>query len=148
MNTIECAIELKQYKSNCSKLNQYLDHTGVVKEGKQWLAERWGAGLIVHHSNLDPLWVSSNAQTDQRDLDDRQQKLETQWAANTWDTVRQSQTLPGNRFLMLGTILSTYPGILFIRTIVLIIRAAMFLHFGSMCLARTFQSAEHKMKAR
>lgn len=34
-----------------------------------------------------------------------------------------------------------YPGILFIRTIVLIMRAPMFLHFGSTCLARTFQSA-------
>lgn len=39
--------------------------------------------------------------------------------------------------------MATYPGILFIRTIVLIIKAAMFLHFGIMCLARTFQSAEH-----
>lgn len=37
---------------------------------------------------------------------------------------------------------TTYPGILFIRTIVLIIRAAMFLHFGSTCLARNFQSAK------
>lgn len=35
----------------------------------------------------------------------------------------------------------TYPGILFIRTIVLMVRAAMFLSFGRTCLARTFQSA-------
>lgn len=38
-----------------------------------------------------------------------------------------------------------YPGILFIRTIVLMTRAPMFLPFGRMCLARAFQSAEHQI---
>lgn len=40
----------------------------------------------------------------------------------------------------------TYPGILFIRTIVLTVRAAMFLSFGRRCLARTFQSAKHRRR--
>lgn len=46
-------------------------------------------------------------------------------------------------YSILLLITATYPGILFIRTIVLIIRAAMFLHLGRTCLARTFQSAKH-----
>ncbi len=41
----------------------------------------------------------------------------------------------------INTLRYPYPGILLIRTIVLIISAAMLRHFGMMCLARTFQSA-------
>lgn len=47
------------------------------------MAVRVRGGFVVHNSYLDPLWVSTNAQTDQRDLDDGQQELETQRAANT-----------------------------------------------------------------
>lgn len=61
-------------------LNKYLVHSGIVQEGEQWLAVRGGGGLVVHHSYPYPLWVSTDAQTDQRDLDDGQQKLETQRA--------------------------------------------------------------------
>lgn len=70
------------------RLNKYLLHAGVVQEGEQWLAVSGGGGLIVHHSDLDPLWVSTDTQTDQRDLDDGQQELETQRAAKQGETVR------------------------------------------------------------
>lgn len=68
--------------------NKYLLHAGVVQEGEQRLAVSRGGGLVVHHSYLDPLRVSSNTQTDQRDLDDGQQELETQRAANTEESER------------------------------------------------------------
>lgn len=47
---------------------------------------------------------------------------------------------------VIGLSAPTYPGILFIRTIVLMVRAAMFLSFGRRCLARTFQSAKHRRR--
>lgn len=52
------------------------------------MAVSGGGGLVVHHSDLDPLWVSTDTQTDQRDLDDGQQELETQRAAKHGETVR------------------------------------------------------------
>lgn len=63
--------------------NKYLLHTRVVQEGEEGLAESRGGGLIVHYSNLDAFWISSDTQTDEGDLDDGQQELETQRAANT-----------------------------------------------------------------
>lgn len=52
------------------------------------MAVSGGGGLVVHHSYPNPLWVSTDAQTDQRDLDDGQQELETQRAANTEEKVK------------------------------------------------------------
>lgn len=63
--------------------NKYLLYTRVVQEGEEGLAESRGGGLIVHYSNLDAFWISSDTQTDEGDLDDGQQELETQRAANT-----------------------------------------------------------------
>lgn len=62
-------------------------HTGVVQEGEQRVAISGGGGFVVHHGNVDPLWVSTDTQTDQRDLDDGQQELETQRAASTEEMV-------------------------------------------------------------
>lgn len=132
-----------------SRPNKYLAHTRVVQEGEQCFAVSRGGGLVVHHGNLDPLWVSSDTQTDERDLDDGQQELETQRAASTDETMAVRNAAPEHHlqiFYMLVLqcylmLILTYPGILFIRTMVLIMRAAMFLHLGSICLARTFQSA-------
>lgn len=77
-----------QHQPRLARLNKYLVHAGVVQEGEQRLAVRGGGGLVVHHSDLDPLWISTDAQTDQRDLDDGQQELETQRAAKHGETVR------------------------------------------------------------
>lgn len=65
----------------------YLLHAGVVQERQQWAAVGAGWRLVVHHGDLDPSWVSTDAQTDQGDLDDGQQELETQGAADTEEEV-------------------------------------------------------------
>lgn len=59
----------------------YLLHTFVVQKGEQRVTESEWGGLIVDHGNLNSLWVSSDAQADERHLDDGQQELETQGAA-------------------------------------------------------------------
>lgn len=102
------------------------------------MAVTGGGGFVVHHGHLDPLGVSSDTQTDQGDLDDGQQELETQRAANGEEMITNILQVLSNQTCPEG---ETYPGILFIRTNVLIIRAAMFRHFGSRCRPRTFQSA-------
>lgn len=66
-----------------ARSEQYLGHAGVVQEGEQRLAVSSGRGLVVDHGHLDPPRVSSHTQADQGDLDDGQQELETQRAANT-----------------------------------------------------------------
>lgn len=53
-----------------------------------------GGGLVVHHSDLDSLRISSDTQTDQRDLDDGKQELETQGAADTEEMVTVTQSAP------------------------------------------------------
>lgn len=62
-------------------------HAGVVQKGQQRSAVAVGWRLVVHHGDLDPSWVSTDTQTDQRDLDDGQQELETQGAAETEEKV-------------------------------------------------------------
>lgn len=57
------------------------------------MAVSGGGGLVVHHSDLDPFWVSSDTQTDQRDLDDGQQELETQRAANAQGSQKRSTNM-------------------------------------------------------
>lgn len=69
-------------------------HTGVVQEGEQRLAVRGGGGLVVHYGNLDPLWISSDTQADERDLDDGQQELEAQRAADAEETVTLRNAAP------------------------------------------------------
>lgn len=83
---------------------KYLVHAGVVQEGEQRLAVSGGGGLVVHHSDLDPFWVPPDTQTDQRDLDDGQQELETQRAANTRERVRNAApTCRSSQPLLLST---------------------------------------------
>lgn len=53
-----------------------------------------GGGFVVHHSDLDSLRISSDTQTDQRDLDDGEQELETQRAADTEEMVTVTNTAP------------------------------------------------------
>lgn len=131
---------------NTLKLSEphgYLMHAGVVQEGEQSSAVRSGGGLIIHHSNLDSPWISSNTQTDQRDLDDGQQELETQRAGSPQETVTVTYILPvDDGATQFNALTTAHPGILFIRSIVLMMSAAMFLPFGNTCLARTFQSAK------
>lgn len=62
-------------------------HAGVVQEGQQRCAVAVGCCLVVHHGHLDPSRVSPHTQTDQRDLDDGQQELETQGAGETEEKV-------------------------------------------------------------
>lgn len=57
--------------------HSYLLHAGVVYEGEQRAAVWIGRRFIIDHSDLDALGISPNTQTDQGDLDDWQQKLET-----------------------------------------------------------------------
>lgn len=122
--------------------DSHLLHAGVVQEREQRSAVAVGGRLVVHHGHLDPSWVSAHTQADQGDLDDGQQELETQGAAEGEEKLSGAlgpgSGVPGRS----GPPSPTYPGILLIRTIVLMVRAAMFLSFGSRCLARTFQSAE------
>lgn len=71
-------------------------HAGVVQEGQQWSAVGVGWRLVVHHGDLDPSWISADAQTDQGDLDDGQQELETQGAAETEEKVTPAIALHTN----------------------------------------------------
>lgn len=126
--------------------NDHLVNTGVVQKGEQTEAERILRGVVVDDCDIDSLWICSHTQTDEGDLDDRQQELETQGAADTRETEPGSRSLDRTGICAAEKVKVikklTNPGILFIRTRVLIIRAAMFLPFGSRCLVRTFQSAE------
>lgn len=69
-------------------------HAGVVQEGQQRPAVAVGWRLIVHHGNLDPSGVSTHTQTDERDLDDGQQELEAQGAAEREEKVSPSPFIP------------------------------------------------------
>ena len=75
------------HAQSLSEPRTYLVHAGVVQEGEQSCAVRRGGGLIIHHSHLDSPRISSNAQTDQGDLDDGQQELETQRAGGPQETL-------------------------------------------------------------
>ncbi len=65
------------------------------------MAVSGGRGLVVHHGDLDPLRVTSDTQTDERDLDDGQQELETQRAADEEESQNISETTTCNSSALL-----------------------------------------------
>lgn len=115
----------------------YLVDAGVVQEGEQRVAVGAGGGLVVHHGHLDAPRVPAHAQTDERGLDDGQQELEAQRAARTREDECRIGAAPADQ----SGGACTHPGILLMRSIVLMKRAATFLPRGRMWRACTFQLA-------